>query len=111
MAKPFKNLMDKMPKERRERIEEEAEAILLEMALQEWRQTRDLMPPQSADVLNLHQATFSEAKKGMQKEADMRVSTLRLVLETIGGKLKITAQFPDGEVVLNLFDHLETTRA
>jgi len=108
MAKPFKNLMDRMPKERRERIEEEAEAILLEMALQEWRQTRDLTPPQSADVLNLHQAAETMIKADTQKQADMRVSTLRRVLLAMGAKLKITAQFPDGEVVLNLFDHVET---
>lgn len=40
MAKPFKNLMQRMSLERREKIEEEAEAILLEMALQEWREAK-----------------------------------------------------------------------
>lgn len=109
MAKPFKNLMQRMSPERRERIEEEAEAILLEMALQEWRQARDLTPLQSADVLNVAASTFSKPKEHTQKQVDMRLSTLRRVLSTMGANLKITAQFPDGEVVLNLFDHVETS--
>ena len=79
-----------------------------EMALQECRQTRNLTLPQSADVLNVHQAAETMIKAGTQKPADMRVSTLRRVLSAMGAKLKITAQFPDGEVVLNLFDHVET---
>ena len=98
MAKPFKNLMDRMSPERREKIKEEAEAILLEMALQEWRQTRNLTLPQSADVLNVHQAAETMIKAGTQKPADMRVSTLRRVLSAMGAKLKITAQFPNYKV-------------
>ena len=49
MAKPFKHLMDKMSPERRQRIEERAEEALLEMALQEWRQTA-ISSPQSANA-------------------------------------------------------------
>ena len=108
MAKPFKNLIDRMPKERRERIEEEAEAILLEMALQEWRQTHDLTSQQSANVLNVHQPAETIVGANTQKQTDIRVSTLHRILSAMGAKLKITAQFPDGEVVLNLFDYAET---
>ncbi len=113
MAKPFKNLMDRMSPERGEKIEEEAKAILLEMALQEWRQTRSRA--QLVEVLDLNHATLSShtslTKEGTEKQADIRLSTLRRVLSAMGGKLKIMAQFPDGEVVLNLFDYVETQAA
>jgi hypothetical protein len=42
MAKSFNELKEKMLPERREKIEERAQAILISMALQEVRQTRQL---------------------------------------------------------------------
>lgn len=103
MAKPFRNLMDKMPKERRERIEDRAQGILMGMALQELRQARKLTQQQLADALNLNQAALSK----MENQADMHVSTLGRILSAMGGKLKIVAQFPEGEVVINQFDQVE----
>ena len=100
MSKPFKNLLDKMPKERRERIEDRAQEILIGMALQELRQTRHLTQQQLADALNLNQAALSK----MENQADMHISTLRRILSAMGGELKIIAQFPEGEVVINQFE-------
>ena len=100
MAKSFKNLINKMPKERREKIEERAQEILLGMALQELRKRRKLSQKQLADDLNLNQAALSK----MENQADMQVSTLRRILSAMGGRLKIIAQFPDGEFVIDQFD-------
>jgi len=100
MAKPFKNLMEKMSQERRERIEDRAQDILIGMALQELRQKLQMTQQQLADALNLNQAALSK----MENQSDMHVSTLRRILSAMGGKLKIIAQFPDGEVVINQFD-------
>ena len=105
MAKQFKNLMDNLAPERRERIEDRAQALLIEMALQELRQTRHLTQQQVADILNLNQAALSK----MENQTDMRVSTLRRILAAMGGELKIIAQFPEGEVVINQFDLAETS--
>ena len=105
MAKQFKNLMDDLTPERRERIEDRAQALLIEMALQELRQTRHLTQQQVADILNLNQAALSK----MENQTDMRVSTLRRILAAMGGELKIIAQFPEGEVVINQFDLAETS--
>jgi transcriptional regulator with XRE-family HTH domain len=107
MAKPFKNLMDNLSPERRERIEDRAQALLIEMALQELRQARHLTQQQLAEMLNLNQAALSK----MENQADMRVSTLRRILSAMGGELKIVAQFPDGEVIINQFDSIETAEA
>jgi transcriptional regulator with XRE-family HTH domain len=100
MAKSFKNLINKMPKERREKIEERAQEILLGMALQELRKKRKLSQKQLADGLNLNQAALTK----MENQADMHVSTLRRILSAMGGRLKIVAQFPDGEFVIDQID-------
>ena len=42
MAKSFKNLLDRLPPERLENVENRAQGMLLEMALQEIRQSRQL---------------------------------------------------------------------
>lgn len=100
MAKQFNDLMNTLSPERQERIEERAQTILLEMALQELRQTRELTQQQLADLLELNQAALSK----MENQADMRVSTLRRILSAMGGELKLVAHFPDVDVVINQFD-------
>lgn len=49
MAKPFTELKEKMSPERREKIENEARAILLNMALRELRHARQLTQQELAD--------------------------------------------------------------
>lgn len=101
MAKSFDELKEKMSPERREKIEDEAQAILISMALQELRQTRHLTQQDLANILNVNQAALSK----MENQTDMRVSTLRKLLSAMGGSLKIVAEFPEGEVVINQFEH------
>jgi hypothetical protein len=36
----------------------------------------------------------------MERRADMYVSSLRSYIEAVGGRLKIVAEFPEGEVVV-----------
>ncbi|MDI6794637.1 MAG: XRE family transcriptional regulator [bacterium] len=105
MAKPFKNLLDKMSQERRERIDDRTKGILIEIAIEELRQTRQLTRQQLADALNLNQSALSK----MENQADMHISTLRRMLSAMGGKLKIIAQFPDGEFIINQFDQVEAS--
>ena len=100
MAKSFNQLLKALPQERRDRIEERAQELLLEMALQELRQKRHLTQQQLAERLNLQQATVSK----MEGQADMHVGTLQRVIAAMGGKLKLVAQFPDEEIVINQFE-------
>jgi len=100
MAKPFKELKEKMSPERREKIETEAQAILMNMALQELRKTRHLSQQDLAKILKVNQAALSK----MENQADMHISTLRKLLSAMGGNLKLVAEFPDGEVVINQFE-------
>jgi hypothetical protein len=40
----------------------------------------------------------------MEGQADMHVGTLQRVIAAMGGKLKLVAQFPDEEIVINQFE-------
>jgi len=100
MAKSFKQLLKALPQERQERIEERAQEMLLEMALQDLRQKRHLTQQQLAERLNLQQAAVSK----MEGQSDMHIGTLQRIIIAMGGKLKLVAQFPDEEVVINQFE-------
>lgn len=100
MAKSFNQLLKALPEERRDRIEERAQEMLLAMALQELRQKRHLTQQQLADRLNLQQAAVSK----MEGQSDMHVATLQRIITAMGGKLKLVAQFPDEEIVINQFE-------
>jgi len=100
MAKSFNQLLKVLPQERRDRIEERAQEMLLEMALQDLRQKRHLTQQQLAERLNLQQAAVSK----MEGQSDMHVGTLQRIVAAMGGKLKLVAQFPDEEIVINQFE-------
>lgn len=100
MARPFQELKEKMSPQRRDKIENQAQAILISMALQELRQTRHLTQQELATILDVNQAALSK----MENQADMRISTLRKLLAGMGGRLKIVAEFPEGEIVIDQFE-------
>jgi len=100
MAKAFRQLLDRLPQERRERIEDRVQGMLLEMALQELRQQRGLTQQQLADRLEMQQAAISK----MEGQADIHISTLRRIVAAMGGRLKLVATFPDADVVINQSD-------
>ena len=101
MAKSFNELKEKMSPERREEIENRAQVLLIRMALQELRKTRQLTQQDLADILNVNQAALSK----MENQDDMRISTLRKLLSAMGGSLKLIAEFPEGEVVIDQFEN------
>ena len=100
MAKSFRELKEKMSPERRGKIKNQAQAILISMALQELRQTRHLTQQELAEILRVNQAALSK----MENQTDIRVSTLRKLLGAMGGKLKLVAEFPDGDIVIDQFE-------
>ena len=102
MSKPFKNLLEKMPDRRRERIKLKTELLKNEMALRELRQALDLTQEELARSLNMKQAAISK----FEHQSDIYLSTLRRILFAMGADLKIVASFPDGEVLINQFDEI-----
>lgn len=100
MAKNFNELWMKIPLERRKRIDERVEAALLEMALQDLRKERGLTQQDLAKSLGMNQPALSK----MEHQQDMNVTTLKRIIRGMGGELKLVAEFPDGDVVINQFD-------
>jgi transcriptional regulator with XRE-family HTH domain len=105
MGRKFKELLDKMTPERRARIKEGAEKLRSEMALDELREARALTQEQLAETLGVRQATVSK----MERRTDMYLSSLRKIIEAMGGELEIRAVFPSGPVRINQFRDLSKT--
>jgi len=102
MAKNFKELQAKMSAEARARSEAKAERIIQEMALDELRTALDLTQEQLAEVLHVRQAAISK----VERRSDMFISTLRKIIEAMGGELEIRAILPGGTVRIRQFGEL-----
>jgi predicted XRE-type DNA-binding protein len=101
--RPFQELIDKMPPESQERVASLVKEELAEMPLHELRHARDLSQKHLAEILHVNQGSISK----MERRADMYISTLRSFIEAMGGRLEITAAFPDGTVRINQFEQLK----
>jgi transcriptional regulator with XRE-family HTH domain len=105
MAKPFKNLKQKMSPAALTRAEKRAQNILAEMPLRELRAARQLTQESLAKSLGINQAAVSK----MERRTDMYISTLRDFVIAMGGELEITARFPDGAIRIQQFEETEQT--
>jgi transcriptional regulator with XRE-family HTH domain len=76
------------------RAKAEAEAIAA--PLRELRPARAYTQETIAEILSIRQPEVSK----IERRADMDISTLRRSIEATGGRLDITAHFPDGDVVV-----------
>ena len=99
MSKPYSELRKGMSKERLERIARKTAALKKEMALQELRQALDMTQTELASKLNVNQAAISK----FESQSDIYISTLRRILSGMGGELRVTAHFPEGDVQINQF--------
>jgi transcriptional regulator len=66
------------------------------MPLDALRRSRKLTQEAIARRMRTGQANVSK----LEHRSDLRVSTLREVIEAMGGKMRITAEFPDGEYLV-----------
>jgi predicted transcriptional regulator len=96
MAKNFKTLQAKMPPEARRRAEAKAEATLRSMSLDELREALDLTQEELAKRLQVKQPAVAK----LERREDVRLSTLRALIEAMGGQIEVRAVFPQGTVVL-----------
>jgi transcriptional regulator with XRE-family HTH domain len=97
-----------LPPERRAKVSARAKNLIgEEMALQHVRKALDLTQEQMAKLLRIGQDSVSR----IESRSDMLISTLRSYIEAMGGSLKVTAEFPDGRVVLSGLGMEQTNRA
>ena len=102
MAKKFSELRARMRPESKERADAKTKAMLEEMALAELRRARELSQSELAHILGIRQPSVAD----MEKRTDMYISTLRSLIEGMGGQLDIIARFPGQEVRIKNFAQL-----
>jgi transcriptional regulator with XRE-family HTH domain len=102
MATSFRKIRERMDPARQERIRRRTEELLAELPLHELRHARALSQQELAEVLGLNQATISK----LERRTDMYLSSLRRFVEAMGGELEISARFPEGRVLIQLFEDL-----
>ena len=99
---PFSELTKDFTPERRRRIDGIKRDLLAEMPLHELRQALSLTQRDMAKMLEVNQPAVSK----LEQRADVYVSSLRSYIEAAGGKLKIVAEFPAGEVSITNFSQI-----
>ena len=100
--KPWSELTKHFTPEQRREIDDMTRRALAEMPLHELRQARELTQQELAKKLNVNQPAVSK----LEQRTDAYISSLRSYIEAVGGKLKITAEFPEGEVGITNFGSL-----
>lgn len=100
MAEKFAELRRGMSPERRARNAERASALLVAMDLAELRGSMSVTQAELAERLSISQSNVSR----LERREDMLLSTLREVVAALGGELRVSAVFPEGEVELVRFE-------
>jgi transcriptional regulator with XRE-family HTH domain len=95
MARNFNELRNKMSPQRRARNEAAVREELTEMLLKEVRRLAGLTQEQVAESMGITQSALSR----LESQDDMYVSTLQRIVESLGGRLDIIADMPDGKRV------------
>jgi transcriptional regulator with XRE-family HTH domain len=101
MTVSLEKILQQLPRERRDRIEQRAaDLIAEELNLREMRRLRKLTQARLSKRLKIGQEGVSR----IEKRTDLYLSTLRSYVEGLGGKLSLTVEFPDrAPVVLSGF--------
>ena len=101
MARPFKNLRNRMSPEARERVDQRVRETLLEMSLQELRQRiGGITQAELAELMKVTQGAISQ----IEKRHDVLLSNLARYVHTLGGELELIARFPEVDVRITQFD-------
>ena len=103
MARPFSELRAKMSPAAQAEAHALTDQLIREMPLQELRTALQQTQEQLAKELGIKQAAVSR----LERRTDMYVSTLRRMIQAMGGDLDIIARFPGGVVRLNQFEEQE----
>lgn len=105
MARKWREIRKPRSAEREARIEERIahESERIDYTLAQLRTARKYTQVRLAEVLNVPQNAVSK----VEHRTDVYLSTLRSYIEALGGRLEITAVFPDVEVVITQFADID----
>lgn len=99
MARTLNDIRAKRPlsPDARERVDQIKRAMQLEIALHELRELRGASQTQIAEALGTSRPNVGR----IEKELDVRLSTLERYVEALGGRLEIHAVFDDADIKLS----------
>lgn len=100
MARRFDELRDRMTPDRRQRIDDQAREMMVEMLLGEIRKASGLTQTDLAAALGIRQPSLSR----LESQDDMQISTLRRIIQALGGELELVARMPHGTIRLTQFN-------
>src|SRR5581483_122902 len=98
----FRELIDAMPANRRQKIAQRVRETIAAMPLDELRKARQMTQAKLAESLGVNQGEVSK----IEHRTDLYLSTLSEYVEALGGRLEIRAVFPDREVRITQFEEL-----
>jgi len=98
-ARSFKELEEKMSPESRARAEAAAKEMMADMLLAEMRKFMGLTQQELAAALGVTQPSLSK----LENQDDMQISTLRRLIEALGGQMEIIAHLPSGDIRVRQF--------
>lgn len=99
MARNFKELEAKMSPESLARARARTKEMMAEMLLAEIRKSVGLTQEDVAAALDITQPSLSK----LENQDDMQISTLRRLIEALGGRLEIIAHLPRGDIRIMQF--------
>ncbi|MDO4698998.1 MAG: XRE family transcriptional regulator [Pasteurellaceae bacterium] len=85
--------MANLPSERQAEIYEKAQELMLESGLAQLRQDLELSQKDLAEALGISQPAVAQIE---QRGNELKLSTLKRYVETMGGKLSLAVQMPTG---------------
>jgi len=97
---PFQKLRDRMTPEQLAQADAQAQEMMTEMLLGEIRKLVGLTQEEVARKLGVTQPSLSK----LENQDDMQITTLRRLIEALGGRLEIVVHLPRGEVRLTQFE-------
>jgi len=101
-TRKFRELIDAMPANRRQKIAQRVRDTIAAMPLDELRKARQMTQARLAQSLGVNQGEVSK----IEHRTDLYLSTLSDYVEALGGRLESRAVFPDREVRITQFEEL-----
>ena len=96
---PFRELEEKMSPEARASVKARAKEALAEMMLSEVRKLMGLTQEEVAKRLGITQPSLSK----LENQDDMQITTLRRLVEALGGELEIVIHMPGSDLRIRQF--------
>jgi transcriptional regulator with XRE-family HTH domain len=100
MAHKYQTLRNRMSLEQKAQAELQANELMAEMLLGQIRKSAGMTQEYLAGELGITQPSLSQ----LENQDDMQISTLRRLIEALGGKLEIIAHLPRGDIRIGQFN-------